>query len=288
MNSNYGIFIIPISIIVHLTIINVTLYTFTHATYWHLDSILYYNLVWLLTTLELDYYPTRRHEKFFTNIRKVFHLYLIFGLFYFALFAFKDFGVFSIKHQFMVYMTICSLLLLYRIIFYWARSTYRMGGGNYVRVVAVGCDPNLNKIRRVFDDPNLGYRYKGYFDDHVAKDPEFLGKVADCFLYILENSIDEIYCLASKFSKKELQNLINFADNNLIKFKIIPDNKDIFTRAMTIEMYDKIPVLNLRKVPLDTIYAKFAKRLFDLFFSSLVIVFILSWLTHILYVLIKT
>lgn len=106
-------------------------------------------------------------------------------------------------------------------------------------------------------------------------------------MYILEKDIDEIYCVASQFNAKEMKSLISFADNNLIKFKVILDNKEIFSRAMSIELYENIPVLNLREVPLDTDYARIVKRIFDLLFSSLVIVGILSWLSPLLYVLIK-
>jgi len=162
-----------------------------------------------------------------------------------------------------------------------------MLGGNSVKVVVMGRDANLRKIRKVFDEPELGYRYMGYFDDENSKSATYLGKILDCFLYILENDIDEIYCVASKFNHKELKNLIDFADNNLIRIKIIPDNKEIFSRAMSIELYESIPVLNIRKVPLDTEYARLAKRTFDIIFSSVMIIAVLSWLTPILFVLIK-
>ena len=279
--------IIPLSLLIHLVIINCTLYFFTPETYLHLESILYYNLTWLLVAIEMDIYSILRKETFYSNIRKVIHVYSTYGLFYFVFFVFnRDFD-FSLKYQLYIFLLICFELALYRFLFFWARGRYRFGGGNSVNVVAIGRDKNLKKIRRFFDDPNLGYRYKGYFDDRKSKSPTYLGKVEACFIYILENDIDEIFCIASKFSKKELQNLINFADNNLIKIKIIPDNKDIFTRAMTIEMYDEIPVLNIRKVPLERAYAKVTKRAFDIVFSSLIIIFVLSWLTPILFILIK-
>ena len=56
---------------------------------------------------------------------------------------------------------------------------------------------------------------------------------------------------------------------------------------MSIELYDSIPVLNLREVPLDTEYSRIIKRAFDIVFSSLVIIFVLSWLTPLLFILIK-
>jgi len=263
------------------------LYLLTPDTYADFYHILHYNVSWLLITYGINYYPTGRKERFMTNINQMFQLYLIYGLAYFALFGITGKTYESLEYQLSIYGLICFCLTIYRIFFYWARGRYRMFGGNSVNVVVLGRDANLKKIRKVFDEPELGYRYMGYFDDSSSKSPTYLGKIIDCFIYILDNNIDEIYCVASKFNHKELKNLINFADNNLIKIKIIPDNKEVYSRAMSIELYDTIPVLDLRKVPLDTEYARLVKRIFDIIFSSLIIIGVLSWLSPLLYILIK-
>ncbi|MGP1992313.1 exopolysaccharide biosynthesis polyprenyl glycosylphosphotransferase [Zobellia laminariae] len=280
--------IIPVSIAVHLFIINSFLYFLTPETYTNVYYILHYNVSWLLITYGLSYYTRKRKEGFFTNIHKVIQLYLIYGLAYFALFGITGRIYKSLEQQLFIYLMICVALTAYRVVFFWLRRKYRMWGGNSVKVVVIGRDKNLKKIRKVFDDSELGYRYMGYFDDKKSKSPTFLGPVMDCFLYILENNIDEIYCVASKFNSKELRNLIDFADNNLIRVKIIPDNKEIYSRGMFIELYETVPVLNLRRVPLDTLFARVIKRTFDIFFSSLVIITILSWLTPLMYILIKS
>ena len=49
----------------------------------------------------------------------------------------------------------------------------------------------------------------------------------------------------------------------------------------------EVPVLKLRTVPLETEFAMLVKRAFDIVFSSLVIITLLSWLIPLLYVLIK-
>ena len=279
--------IIPISFVIHLGIINGILFLLTPDTYNHQYHILYYNSAWFLITYGMSYYPTSRKERFTTNLNQMFRLYLTYGLAYFALFGVIGRIYKSFAYQLLLFILICACLTLYRVLFYWARSKYRMLGGNSANVVVMGGDPSLNKIQRVFEEPELGYRYLGYFDDQASPSPIHLGKIMDCFQYILEYKVDEIYCFASKFNHKELKNLISFADNNLIRVKIIPDNKEIFSRAMSIELYDSIPVLNLREVPLDTEYARIAKRAFDIVFSSLVIIFVLSWLTPLLFILIK-
>lgn len=285
--SGMSNFIVPIITISHIVVINTILYVLTPSTYSNYFTIAYCNSVWLIITYGLNYYSTTRKEDFFTHINKMFKLYFVFGLAYFSLFAFQRNLELDLRHQFFVYGIICLVIALHRWFFYWFRRKYRYRGGNYVKVVAIGRDRNLKKIRRVFDNPYLGYRYQGFFDDSLSVSPTYLGKVENCFGYILDNQIDEVYCLASKLTQNELQNLIEFVDNNLIKLKIIPDNKEIFTRAMSIQMYENIPVLNLRTVPLDKQYSRTVKRIFDICFSSLVIVFILSWLMPLLCLLVK-
>ncbi|SDM55130.1 undecaprenyl-phosphate glucose phosphotransferase [Kriegella aquimaris] len=279
--------IIPVSIVLNLGIINGVLYFLTPETYLNPFNILYYTISWLLITYFLNYYPKDRKERFMTKFHKMIQLFVIYGLAYFALFGLIGRNFTSLYYQLLVFLLICVCLMWYRIIFFWTIRKYRMVGGNSVNVIVIGRDGNLKKIRKEFDDPELGYRYKGFFDDQESKSPTYLGKIVDCFGYILQNEIDEIYCVASKFNHQQLENLIDFADNNLIRFKIILDNKEIYSRAMSIESYGNVPVLNLRKVPLDTEFARIIKRTFDIIFSSLVIVCILSWLTPLLYILIK-
>src|SRR5690606_18977744 len=76
--------------------------------------------------------------------------------------------------------------------------------------------------------------------------------------------------------------IIDFADNNLKILKFLPDNKDIHSKKLKYEYYDYIPILSIRNIPLEDSVNQFVKRSFDILFSSLVIVFLLSWLTPII------
>ena len=93
--------------------------------------------------------------------------------------------------------------------------------------------------------------------------------------------------MASKLSKAEIQYVMKIADNSLKRIKIIPDNKELFSRAMSLELYGSVPILNLRASPLDLDYSNLIKRIFDILVSSFAIVFVLSWLTPIVYILMK-
>ncbi|SDR77925.1 exopolysaccharide biosynthesis polyprenyl glycosylphosphotransferase [Christiangramia echinicola] len=278
--------IIPISIVVHLIIIDFTLRYYLPDAFFDFITIIFYSFGWLLVAYFMDFYPTARKESFFEKFHRFLQVFLLFSLAYFTILAFKGIEVYA-RAQFYILGHLFINLLLFRILFFYTRNKWRLLGGNSVSVVVIGRDSNLKKIRSIFDTPELGYRYFGYFHKSASHSPTYLGEFEEAFEYILNNNIDEIYCLASQLNKSQLHEVIGFADNNLKKVKIIPDNKEIFTRAMDVELFNFIPILNLRKSPLETPVAGYGKRIFDIIFSSLVILGLLSWLVPLMYVLIK-
>ena len=278
--------IIPISIVVHLLLINFTLWHFNLRPWTEPLSIAALNCFWLLITFFMGFYPTARKEQFFDKFHKFIQVFLLFNLAYFTVLAFAQ-QLFNPEEHFTLLATIFSGLFLYRILFFVLRDKYRLHGGNTTSTVIIGRDKNLHKIESIFQQPELGYKYHGFFDSNLSSNPGYRGTIDQAIDYILKNNIEEIYCTASRLSQVQLRAFIRFADNNLKKLKIIPDNKEIFSRAMEVELFETIPVLNLRKSPLETEYAQLGKRIFDILFSFLVILGVLSWLSPILFILIK-
>jgi putative colanic acid biosynthesis UDP-glucose lipid carrier transferase len=77
------------------------------------------------------------------------------------------------------------------------------------------------------------------------------------------------------------------AENNFIRFKFATDFHTMVNRKIHVDFSDHIPIISLRREPLDDIANRIKKRLFDVVFSIFVIVFILSWLIPIIAILIK-
>ena len=80
---------------------------------------------------------------------------------------------------------------------------------------------------------------------------------------------------------------MDFVDNNLKVLKFLPDNKEIYSKRLDFTYYGVLPILSLRKIPMDEPFNKFIKRSFDIILSIFVIVCILSWLTPLLGLIIK-
>jgi len=103
----------------------------------------------------------------------------------------------------------------------------------------------------------------------------------------LETKTDEIYCSMDDLTDSQITDIIHFADNNLKTLKFIPGEKQILSRNAKFEYYDYIPVISLRNILQDETLNKVIKRVFDLVFSSIIIVGLLSWLTPIMAIIIK-
>ncbi|MEJ7913320.1 MAG: exopolysaccharide biosynthesis polyprenyl glycosylphosphotransferase, partial [Chitinophagaceae bacterium] len=68
---------------------------------------------------------------------------------------------------------------------------------------------------------------------------------------------------------------------------IVPDLGFFVKKQMHVDYLNEIPVLSVRKEPLQDLDNRIRKRIFDIVVSSVVLVFILSWLIPILSLLIK-
>lgn len=82
--------------------------------------------------------------------------------------------------------------------------------------------------------------------------------------------------------------LVREAEKLMIRLKFIPDMGGSLATPYTISyMGNEFPMITLREDPLENISNRFKKRAFDMIFSTLVIIFILSWLYPLIALLIK-
>lgn len=77
------------------------------------------------------------------------------------------------------------------------------------------------------------------------------GKLEEVKEFVLNNKTDEIFCSLSEIDSAEVNDLLKFADHNMIRFKIIPDFRGFFNKRVFIDFYNFVPVLSVRKEPLE-------------------------------------
>jgi len=100
--------------------------------------------------------------------------------------------------------------------------------------------------------------------------------------------VKDLYVSIAPSRMGDIGPLVMEADKQLLRLKFIPDLAGALAAPYTISyMGGEFPIITLRHEPLEGMGNRFKKRAFDLIFSSLVIIFVLSWLYPLIGLLIK-
>jgi putative colanic acid biosynthesis UDP-glucose lipid carrier transferase len=180
---------------------------------------------------------------------------------------------------------------LWRILVRMSLKLYRRKGYNFKRIVIIGAGKNGMELYQVIkDDLSYGFNVLGFFDDNLALKhilPNYLGMTNEVESYALANDVDEIYCTLPGTSDEKIVRMLNFAEKNMIRFYIVPDFYRNLKKSLVMEMMEFIPLMTIRREPLQAAYNRALKRVFDIFFSLAILLTIFPILYIVVGILIK-
>jgi len=254
--------------------------------------IIIYNAVWILVALMLQLYELKqlkRLDRILFNLFKAFSFNIL--ILTAILFSLKA-SEFSREHLYYSYLILFILIIFWRYLAIQLIKLYRKSGFNYSRVVIVGGGEVAKQLNNYFNsDDVLGVKLMGVFSDaeisFEIRDGIMSGDIDSLEKFALQNNIDEIFYTMPLTYTKKIKDLVDFCDNYMIRFKIVPDFRGFLFKRVNIDFFDDVPVITLREEPLRDFVNRFLKRMFDLLFSTLIILFVLSWLYPIIAILIK-
>ena len=282
--GRYSGYIRPFSYLIDLIIINVlAIYIFP----FHSNEILYSVLIsiaWFIIAIYLGFYEVYRYTKVIAILNCALKQFILFSLFCLALELFYSDFYFQKRVVFFVFLSIVLILFFKLSIYYFLRKFRVLYGGNSRSVVLLGNDININSLKTFFsENQDYGYKIIKVFTLETHKKE----RIEECLSFSLKSKADEIYCAMADLSENQISDIIYFADNNLKTLKFIPSEKQILSRTAKFEYYDYIPVISLRNILQDETWNKVIKRGFDLVFSSIIIMGVMTWLIPILAIIIK-
>ena len=158
----------------------------------------------------------------------------------------------------------------------------RKMGYNQKHLLIIGAGPvGLNFADKINLHRDFGYNVIGFLDDDESKrQSELLGKpvLGSCVVLprLLDNrAIDEVVVALPLNACDKYFEIVDECEKAGIRVRIIPDYYKYLPGNPVIEEFDGIPLLNIRKIPLDDPFNRFIKRAFDLLISSLALLFAL-------------
>lgn len=162
---------------------------------------------------------------------------------------------------------------------------------NIVRkVMIIGYNDRAKKLAEYLEQEPLKTEIVGFCEEEEnvkeLSNYPIIGGINDVIETSKQYEVTEIFSTIAPEQQVGIYKLMNQADQACIRFRIIPDLSHFIRKPVHIDYLNDLPVLSLRKEPLDDVGNRLKKRMYDLAISSLVIIFILSWLIPIISLLI--
>ena len=257
------------------------------------DYLLYFlafNLFWIGSAFITALYIRKNWldiQSFVVETIKSFFITLLFLLFFIFILK-KDYSRLYIVLSIMGFG---SALLLNRLLFYILIQSIKKNFKLRKNIIILGYNDISKKLIKYFSKEAKLVNVLGIFDDEISNiegdDIKIVGTLKQSITFAKQNNVTEIYSTVAPETHDFLYELAKDAENNFIHFKFVPDYRIFVNRNLFIDFVDDIPVLSLRKEPLENTGNKIQKRIFDIIFSILIIVFVLSWLIPLIGLLIK-
>lgn len=248
----------------------------------------YSSILWLFSTYLLKFYKVYRHTSFLNILSLLVRQFLVYTIIVFAfigVFRSINIEVFQVLNYLIYIFTAISFV---KILSYFILKKVRYYlKGNLRNVIIVGSGVGVDELKNMFiNQKELGYNLKATFSD--VKGVQATGTIRDGFNFLKgEDSIDEIYCSIDELSEKQVNEFVKYSSIKHYNLKFISNSTKFLTKRLHTDYYNYLPVMSIQEVALNTDINRIVKRSFDIVFSLFVIVFVLSWLSIILFILIK-
>ena len=254
---------------------------------YYVQLAVFFNLSWLFLTFLFRTYDTRRSLEPRKATGKVLNAFFIhlFILLLFLVSLKKD----EYSRLFLIYFYLIFFVLLLPWRFYFMRilQSLRRRGLNYRRVLLIG-EGSPVKIfhERVAQHSEYGLKVTAYYSDKPEPGLEVMGGEEEALAHLEKEPVDEIYCSFPSGDPRVLK-WFRIADDQVVRFRLLPDLGLTYAPAVEIDYYHDVPVLLHRKEPLEYLHNRLVKRGEDLLVSTLMIVLVFPWLFPILAVAVK-
>ena len=261
-----------------------------------LSLFIFFNLIWIFLSLSKHFYDGYGYSDSTVLFRSAYKMCLTFfvwtGLFVF----FMPFQNTNINYtSLFVFTNILFAILMFvlRIIVLGLRKKYRYKIKPEANLVIAGNKQTIEKIYNSISKEGVHYHILGAFSSSIITpnghpaSQLYKGDLADCIQFIQTKKVEEILCSVKEFTSEEISRLMYEADKQMVRVKLLLDYESILNKEGAISTEFGIPVLVIRREPLEEERNKIIKRTFDIIFSAVVLVLIMSWLTPLLMLIIR-
>ena len=241
-----------------------------------------YNLCWLSFSKTHIYNLSRivRLEQVFKALYVSVFLHML--VISFLSYAFRETMDIRWGYWFFIYCYLFNVVFLsaWRLFASYLIKNYRRMGYSYRNVVIIGEGFSVGKLSDIFiTEKHYGYKLLKVFNSESSlRKGDLFDNISNSLSFIKNNDIHEVYFAMSLVDSDIFADVSKYCNNNLIRLKILPDFGNYLPFKFYVNFFGSIPVLSLIKEPLQKVFLRFLKRIFDVVFSFFIIIFSLFFL----------
>lgn len=249
------------------------------------------NLLWLLSSNICRLYnksTIKNIEQLYRSSWKSIALHVVFLMMY--LISMKDIEI-SRSFLLVFYAVLCLNFLISRFTCTVLEPIIAKRYKIRKPVAVMGMNDTGIRLASYFESNRKHYSFQGFLncDDKLFVDAggNLLPGTAEQIRIASERGIKDVYVSLTAERMGEANRLLQEAEKQCVRLKFVPDFSHSLAAPFKINYMEDFPVISLRSEPLEVVDNRFKKRLFDIAFSSIVIVFVLSWVFPLLAIIIK-
>ncbi|MDB4901021.1 MAG: hypothetical protein JWQ63_302 [Mucilaginibacter sp.] len=246
------------------------------------------SIIWLLSTSIFRLYSEDTIYKIESIYRATWKSLVLHSFFFMSYLLSTDHADFPKNFLILFYALVVIGFLLSRFTGTALEGLFKRNFDTRKMVAVLGMNRGGLKLAAYLEQQS-SFNFVGFLGEenyYVNEDGELLGAAAEQFKTAANSNVKEVYVSLTPERMKDVGFLLKEAEKQCVRLKFVPD-LDYAAAPFYMEHMGGFPILSVRKEPLEDMGNRFKKRFFDVIFSSLVIIFILSWLYPILTLIIK-
>jgi putative colanic acid biosysnthesis UDP-glucose lipid carrier transferase len=248
--------------------------------------VFYINFIWVVIAVAFRLYNSYRMERIKRILIPAFLsivIFFFFFLLYFQVFTFDYLNRDEVKYFFMVFAVLMILVKSaeHLLLPYLVKLINKP-----LKAIIVGYSKTARELADFFEkDLWSNYRFMGYFTDRRKHNEPILGDYTTLRDYLENEQTDDVFLLLNLIPKNLQKEIVQLTKNQYTNIHLVPELSLFSMMNVTLHEFGNVPALHIQRGPLSKWHNQLLKRTFDLLFSIIIIVGLLSWITPLLWLL---
>lgn len=249
------------------------------------------NYIWILAAMFFRLYTNIAKHRIDNIYRLTFKSFILFTFLFFSYVVLSKGAQLSGSRLLSFYSIMFMGLLLSRIVGVALEKSLKKHFKVTRPVAVIGLNSMGLRLAGFFQDDDNDFAFEGFLNQEensfLDSSGQILPLIKEQITTAADAGIKDVYITLSPDRITEYSLLQKEAEKHCLRLKLVPDLYTSTENDLKLSYMGDFAVLSNRNEPLEEMENRFKKRIFDIVFSSLVIIFVLSWLYPIIGLLIK-